>query len=163
MVSRFALEEGEPVNETAPRKNGWRRLAIAVVAISGVFSALLTYLVFAMPSADPVDAHPTLFRLVAAWLLFTFLLSLVFAAGIWRMTAGNDGAGSEISPMKALIALAATLGLCGFSVVAVAMFRFIDARITLFAVLAIALVVGLLIVRQFKAGRTPPPGGAASA
>ncbi|MGH6770470.1 MAG: hypothetical protein ACRECO_15765 [Xanthobacteraceae bacterium] len=148
------------MTEAAPHKGRWAGLAIAVVAVSAVFSALLTYLIFAMPSADPPGTWPTPAQLVATWLMFTFLLSLMFGAGIWRMTGWNGGGASDISPMSALIALAATIGIVGFGAAAVPLFTYIDAKFILFGVLAIALVVGLLIVRPFKArGEVPPDGG----
>jgi hypothetical protein len=101
------------MNGTARGRTGWRGIAPAVIAISAVLAGVLTYLIFAMPSADPPDARPGAARLFATWLMFTFLLSLMFAAGIWRMTGANTGAESDISPRGALIALAATVAICG--------------------------------------------------
>jgi hypothetical protein len=111
------------MNGTAQGKAGWREIVPAVIAISAVLAGVLTYLIFAMPSADPPEARPGAVRLFATWLMFTVLLSLMFAAGIWRMTGGNTGAESDISPRGALIAMAATVAVCGLGAFAYFVFR----------------------------------------
>jgi hypothetical protein len=96
------------------RSARWRGLAGAVVGVSALFAAVLTYAIFALPSADPPDLPVTTVRLIATWLVFTLLLSLMFAAGIWRMTGSAAASGSAMSPRVALAILASTIAICSF-------------------------------------------------
>ena len=145
--------------EIAPQKDGRSVLVAAVIAVSAVLSAFITYFTFAMPSADPPGTQPGAAHL-AVWLMFTVLLALMFTAGIWRMSRPIGGVPSAISPMTALIVLAVVIGLCGSSVIAVGVFSFLDPMIVILGMLAIAIAAGFLIIRSRT--KAPPPGGASA-
>jgi hypothetical protein len=148
---------------TASPQRNWAAVATTTIAISAALAALLTYLIFTMPSADPPGTFPIPARLAATWLMFTVLLAFVFAAAIWRMTRWNRGAASDVSPMKALIAVTAAIGIVGGGAAAVPLLRSVDASVILFGALALAVIVALLIVRPFGRGGSQPPDTGASA
>jgi hypothetical protein len=135
------------MDETGSRKHDWVPVALATIAVSAGFAAALTYFTVGTPDAN--ESAPGFLQLTAAWLGFTLLLTMMFAAGIWRMTSSNSGAG--IGPFAALIALASVVGLCGLSPVLVFQFsHIVGTQVILYAVLALALAVAFAVVYFLK-------------
>ena len=153
-------ERSASVDETQSRQHDWLRTALATVAVSAAFAALLTYFIAVLPDADASTA-PGALRLAATWLAFTILLAGVFAAGIWRMTRRSSGDEPGIPPLKALIVLASVVGVCALSPVPVFLLRgVVDTKVVLYGVLALCLAFTLAAV-YFLKRRNPPGGGSA--
>ena len=148
------------MDQTGSHKRDRFRTALATVAVSAAFAALLTYFIVVPPGADASTA-PGFLQLVATWLTFTILLAAMFAAGIWRMTGWNRGGESDMSSLKALIVLASVVGLCALSPVPVFLLRgVVDTQVILYGVLALCLAIALAAV-YFSKRRNPPAGGSA--
>lgn len=148
------------MGETGSRRHDWFRTAFATVAVSAAFAALLTYFIAVSPGAEAPTA-PGFLQLTAVWLMFTILLAAMFAAGIWRMTGWNRGDESDVPPLRALIMLASTIGICALSVVPVFLSRgVVDTKVILYGVLTLCVVFALAAVYFFKR-RNPPAGGSA--
>ena len=148
------------MDEIGSHKHDLLRTALATVAVSAAFAALLTYFIVVPPGADASTA-PGFLQLAAAWLAFTILLAVMFAAGIWRMTRRNKGDEPGISSLKALIVLASVIGLCALSPVPVFLLRdVVDTQVILYGVLALCLAIALATV-YFSKRRNPPAGGSA--
>ena len=142
------------MNEPSPRKNDWRRVAAATLAVSAALSAPLSYFIASSLGEEAPSSSPVL-RFVAPWFAFTLLLAFVFAAGILRMSTGYN---APVTPMQALMLLASVIGLCAFSVVPVFFaLGVIDTKVILFGIVAVCAAIAVAAV--YYARRHNPPGG----
>lgn len=140
-------------------RSDWLKVAVVTVGIAAAFSAVLVYAMAVFPTADPPGVRPGLFGWLVQWLGLTPLFTLLFAAGIWRMTGSTT---AIVSPWGALAILAATVILCSASIVAVTQLHVPVVVASVGALIASAAVAALVWRLDRRRPSNGPPDGSAS-